>query len=134
MKLHNIEIDKFTEAYITCALWASIESDEQGNNCRPLDDNYGPEDLAEEAVKAIVEDCKDFQEAQGELITQAIKMAENRYTIESAGHDFFLTRCGHGAGFWDRGLGTLGTILSDASKIYGNVDFYTGDDGQLYVQ
>lgn len=35
------------------------------------------------------------------------------------GHDFALTRNGHGAGFWDRGYGDVGHILTDAAKAYG---------------
>jgi hypothetical protein len=48
------------------------------------------------------------------------------------GHDFFLTRCGHGAGFWDRGYGELGRKLTDASHVYGDVYIYgpeTEDNG-----
>ncbi len=51
---------------------------------------------------------------------------------EQAGHDFWLTRNGHGAGFWDRGLGALGERLSKESKPYGSCDLYVGDDGQIY--
>jgi hypothetical protein len=32
------------------------------------------------------------------------------------GHDLWLTSCGHGTGFWDRGLGDLGDRLTDACK------------------
>lgn len=37
----------------------------------------------------------------------------------AAGHDFSLTRNGHGAGFWDRGAGKAGEILTAAAKLYG---------------
>jgi hypothetical protein len=40
-----------------------------------------------------------------------------------AGHDFWLTRRGHGTGFWDRGLGKLGDRLSEAAKVYGDDDY-----------
>ena len=36
-----------------------------------------------------------------------------------AGHDFALTRNGHGTGFWDRGLGRIGDMLSNECKPYG---------------
>ena len=36
-----------------------------------------------------------------------------------AGHDFALTRNGHGTGFWDRGLGEMGDMLSNECKPYG---------------
>jgi hypothetical protein len=35
---------------------------------------------------------------------------------DSFGHDFYLTREGHGAGFWDRGLGELGDYLTKIAK------------------
>lgn len=49
------------------------------------------------------------------------------------GHDFCLTRNGHGAGFWDRGLGELGDRLTAACRPYGTQDGYVGDDGLLYL-
>lgn len=51
------------------------------------------------------------------------------------GHDFCLTRNGHGAGFWDRGLGERGERLSDAARVYGEVSltWFTGPAGNTYV-
>ena len=40
------------------------------------------------------------------------------------GHDFALTRDGHGAGFWDRGYGERGERLTDAAKSFGSVEAY----------
>jgi hypothetical protein len=51
---------------------------------------------------------------------------------EQVGHDFVLTRNGHGAGFWDRGLGELGDRLTAMCRPYGTFDLYVGDDGKLY--
>ena len=51
---------------------------------------------------------------------------------EQFGHDFWLTRNGHGAGFWDRGLGALGSELSEAARSFGTVDVYEGGDNWLY--
>lgn len=41
---------------------------------------------------------------------------------EQAGHDFWLTRCGHGSGFWNRGLGKQGDQLTELCKEFNNVD------------
>ena len=49
------------------------------------------------------------------------------------GHDFWLTRNRHGAGFWDRGLGDVGDRLTKAAHAFGESDLYVGDDGNLYV-
>ena len=51
---------------------------------------------------------------------------------DCAGHDFWLTRCGHGAGFWDRGVGETGERLTKAAEKFGNVDLCVGDDGKIY--
>ena len=51
--------------------------------------------------------------------------------LEALGHDFWLTRNGHGAGFWDRGLGELGDRLTGLAKPYGTVDLYITDDGKV---
>ena len=50
------------------------------------------------------------------------------------GHDLWLTRNGHGAGFWDRGLGAQGDSLTAICEALGGVDSYVGDDGFLYLQ
>ena len=50
-----------------------------------------------------------------------------------AGHDFWLTRNRHGAGFWDRGLGERGQRLTDAAHVYGESYLSIGDDGKVYV-
>lgn len=65
----------------------------------------------------------------------AWQRGERSYTQEMiyvAGIDFWLTRNGHGAGFWDRGLGDVGTRLTCAAHNYGSVDLYAGDDGLIY--
>ena len=47
------------------------------------------------------------------------KRGENWCRAELAGHDFALTRNGHGTGFWDRGLGDIGDMLTEECKPYG---------------
>lgn len=52
-----------------------------------------------------------------------------------AGHDFWLTRRGHGAGFWDRGLGDLGKRLSEAANACGDTGYpYAIGDGKADVE
>ena len=113
-------MDRFTEAYIECALWASID-----DNDEPLDGLYGVEDLAPEALRQILEDCEGFQ------LENPVDLAD--IDLSQAGHDFWLTRNRHGAGFWDRGLGDVGDRLTEAAHSYGESDLYVGDDGLLYV-
>lgn len=125
MKIHDIQLTTFAEAYIEAALWSSMdESDEQGGEA--LDQNYTFHDISEETLTAIVEDCYKFQEENADLLE------ESGITDEQAGHDFWLTRCGHGAGFWDRGLGEIGERLTDACRKWPNVDLYV-EDGKIYA-
>ena len=107
----------FTASYIECALWSSTDnSDESGGE--PLDQNYGPENILKATRKEMEADCEAFYEAHA-ATWQAVG-----HTDDQAGHDFWLNRNGHGAGFWDRGLGAVGEELSKACRVYGGVDLH----------
>ncbi len=123
-------LDAFTRAYIECALWSSTIETEDGDS-EPMDDSHDITDLAPACLESMVSDCIDFQAANAELL------AEFKISIERAGHDFWLTRNHHGAGFWgewsDGGRqAELGRLLTDAAHAYGSSDLYVGDDGMLY--
>lgn len=127
-------LDTFTRAYIECALWSS-HTVPPGTDCEEsLDENHTIEDIAPETLAAMIADCKAFQERNDTLIHRAFYKSQTRYTAENAGHDFWLTRCGHGAGFWDRGLDQIGDDLTAVCEAYWpNVDLYVGDDNKIYA-
>lgn len=116
-------MDRFTTAYIEAALWSSTDSsDETGGD--PLDENFGLADLSVETLTSIIADCQAFQLEHAEDIGDE---------LERAGHDFWLTRNGHGAGFWDGDWDDeVGQRLTNASNDYGSVDLYLGDDNLIY--
>jgi len=119
-----VKLDAFEQAFLTCALWSSTdESDESGGE--PLDANYEIGDFEEAALRRLLRDCRDFRETNSELLAQAGDDAQN-------GHDFWLTRNGHGAGFWDRGYGNVGDALTLACKAYGSVDLVVSE-GKIYT-
>ena len=106
------------------------------DDCEHLDEKYDSDDLAPETRKAMEADCEKFiaenETALGDY--KEIIGSHPEYTeSEKAGHDFWLTRNGHGAGFWDRGIGETGDTLTEASTGFGGVDLYAGDDGKLYT-
>jgi hypothetical protein len=109
---------------VTAALWSSNdESDESGGE--PMDAHYGPEDLAPDTRVGMDTDLRNF-------------IAANRTDLAGMdpgqiGHDFWLTRNRHGAGFWDRGLGDKGDRLTASAQAFGEMELYVGDDGQLYA-
>ena len=116
-------MDAFTRQYILTALWSSMDNaDEQGGE--PLDANYGIDDLAPETLASIKEDCEAFQrDNTGDIGDD----------VEQAGHDFWLTRNHHGAGFWDGDWPhEAGERLTTAAHVYGSVDLYVGDNGLIY--
>lgn len=103
----------------------------------PAEDNYGTSDIAAETLARMAEDCRAFQRDNQDLLAQAFDLYSHNPEWshdEQAGHDFWLTRNGHGAGFWDRGLGDIGRKLADKAHECGSFDLYIGDDGKVYGQ
>ena len=110
------------DGMLTAALWSS--TDENGE---PLDANYAAYNIAPATITALVADIVAFIGANSDDI------AASGMVAEQVGHDFWLTRNHHGAGFWDRGLGEVGERLTAATRPYGEVDLYVGDDGLIYA-
>ncbi len=119
-------VRNFVRGYVVCALWSSTDDE-----CEPLDGLYTVSDIDSAAMADMEADCRAFVEDNWtDLMAWADRMG---YGAETAGHDFWLTRNGHGAGFWDRGAGDIGDRLTDASKAYGSSDLYVGDDGFVHA-
>lgn len=141
-------MDTFTKAYIEAALWSTsaelgickagcgdaVQVDPKTEKCakcggdvratdRSMDDlGFSVEDIHPDTLFKIVADCTDFQAAND--------LSEG--TDKQAGHDFWLTRNGHGAGFWDGDWPETGDKLTEACKAWPEVDLYVGDDGRIY--
>lgn len=116
-------LDQFTRGYIDCALWASSDMD-SGESFSSR--NYDESDLSPACRAQMIKDCKAFQKSEKKDLAACGGSAEQN------GHDFWLTRNGHGAGFWDRGYGAVGDRLSKAAKVYRSSDLYLGDDGKIH--
>lgn len=133
-------LDRFPEEEFTEEAMCSAEGCgvREISNDDPLDANYSPDDLAPAALARIIADCAKFQADNAATLAAAIETGEVKYgpdfgPMGRAGHDFWLTRCGHGAGFWDGDWPEpYGDQLTDAAKAFGNVDLGPGDDGKLY--
>ncbi len=112
---------QFLADYVACALGTSHDDDGY------LSDLYSADDLAPETLQAMRDDCADFISQAGADLPEYREL-----TGCTGGYDFWLTRNGHGAGFWDRGLGALGDRLTAISKQMGGRGLYIGDDGLIY--
>lgn len=124
-------LDDFTMAYIECALWASTD-----DNDEPLDSNYSIDDIEPDSMEKIIEECKEFQYSWANTLAEYCKLYQHpEYTSMSlAGNDYWLTRNGYGAGFWDRGIGEVGDILTNACQYQGR-HLFVNDSGKLdYVR
>jgi hypothetical protein len=127
------DLDIFFNAYVDCALWSSMdESDECGGE--PMDANYLPNDIHPETQQEMRNDCEKFLQENAEDIE---KYPGPGNLLDHAGHDFWLTRNWHGAGFWDGDWEPeedpeLGDRLTKASEWFGNYHLYVGDDGWIY--
>lgn len=119
-----INLKRMVSAYIECALWASIDYESE----TPLDEIDAP--LNEVTETRMLADCTDFI---AEIIPYMGAIEEAQITSEQMGHDFWLTRNRHGAGFWDRGLGRLGDKLTEVSQSFKECDLYIGDDGEIHI-
>ena len=118
------KLDPFTRAYIEAMLW---EASGGPNGDTPLDRNYSVEDFDPRSLKRIIADCAAFQEECSDWYDDA----------RSAGHDFWLTRVGAGAGFWDGDYPEpQATLLTNASKRFGHVDVVEDeyDVGPLHLE
>lgn len=119
-------MSQFIDAYIKAALWSSTyETEDREDN--PMDD--GEHKLAPEAKEQMEKDCADFLAYCESINLNPFPDGESE---EQSGHDFWLTRNRHGAGYWDRGLET-GDELTAAADTFGSSDLYVGDDGFIYV-
>lgn len=123
------KLDEFTQAYIVAMYWTDTGEEDQPTGSEEL----SPEDLA-----TIIEECREFQE-QNKVVLESLYEEDGDhikpiYGAEQAGHDFWLTRNHHGAGFWDRGLGKRGDQLTEAAHACGNRMLMLGDSGKIHYE
>ena len=116
-------LETFQRAYKVCALWSTNdESNESGD--QPLDLKFDVEDIAPGSAAVMDAECAAFVAGNLDLLTD--------WDAAQAGHDFWLTRNRHGAGFWDRGHSENGEALTRAAHAAGERDLYVGDDRQVW--
>lgn len=122
-------LDVFTRAYIECALWSSVSDDEGG-----ISASHTVDDLAPETRATMCADCAAFQKAADSTLYALWDAGIGQGTLyASAGQDFWLTRNGHGAGFWDGDWPEpQATQLDALAQTFPNVDLYVGDDRRIY--
>ena len=113
------QFDKFKTAMLEAIAFTDLEN--------PDCEVFGAE-LSEDSANAMEGDAMQFWLRCRHLIEPS--------SIEQAGHDFWLTRNGHGSGFWDRPDGFYfgyQDFFTKQSELQGAVAVYLGDDGKAYT-
>jgi hypothetical protein len=135
--VHGIDVEAELRQYVETALWSTNADhlDPEGTGAEgTMEDHFGFEDVAPEALATMRADLEAFLAGADPL---ALVFWEAELGAEQIGHDLWLTRNGHGAGFWDRfsrGVGAaFGEHLTEQAKALGSQDIYAGDDGKVYV-
>jgi hypothetical protein len=120
------DTDTAVTQYLVTALWPSIGDDDE-----PLDQDHDLTDVSDDLTVAARADVVAFVELAGRADVRAY-LAAFGGDAGQLGHDLWLTRNGHGVGFWDRGLGALGDRLTAHAQSFGEIHLYVGDDGLIY--
>jgi hypothetical protein len=159
--LQPSDLNQILDGYITAALWTEEErlrdentennsvinreqgffddvSDESPDEIKFMKiikdkeqksiDSFSREDIDANSLIKAYTDIKQFIKSAGDI---AVNEAIEEKGLEQLGHDIWLTRNGHGAGFFDRSYENEQPLM-DAAKALSVVDLYLGDDGKLY--
>jgi hypothetical protein len=108
-------LENMVIAYLECALWSS--TDETGE---PMDRHATIKDFSKIAKEKAEKDCQDFLTKSGDVAL----------TANQLGHNFWLSRNGHGTGFFDMNI-PQAQELQELAKTFKECDCYVGDDGSV---
>jgi hypothetical protein len=119
----------FLTAYLECALWSSIDYD---NGDDTFGRNYVLSEFSPNALKTAENDCNSFID----LNQPDLGVCLERDSAQ-LGHDFWLTRNGHGAGFWDGRINDkeVAARITKSAHSFGEVHLYINQDlGQIDIE
>lgn len=151
--INNVNLSDRTVHYLETILWAEtvnlpcIEDDlvdgkmdvdkdhplHDIKECTPLDDHFEYSDFTEEALrKAETEVTAWFKYLEDKGLYDLAREYAGDNVIA---HDFWLTRNGHGCGYWDGDYGDkLGEILDKACKSHCNQHVCITEEGKLELE
>jgi hypothetical protein len=123
-----MSLRQFIEGYTEAAYFFSSANLDGDNDDRSI--AHVDADPSDSVIQALENDAKEFYETNElDLYT-----ASEFKAWDALGHDLWLTRNRHGAGYWDRTElpKDLRDRLTDAAHKAGERDLYIGDDGLIY--
>lgn len=154
MVVNGVTLSDRTTSYLETVLWSGTVSlpcmeNELVDGCMdvdenhplhdilesdPLDSHFSFEDFTAEALRIAEKDVSDWFDRleSTDLYDRALEYTDDDHIA----HDFWLTRNGHGAGYWDGDYSkdddTLGDELTTACEAFRERDVYIGDDCKLH--
>jgi hypothetical protein len=116
------KFEEFVEGYLDAVVFTENEEGVL---------EFDRDDLTDGFVAVAKAECRAFAEAAWVLLADAVRV--EGYDAHQAGIDFWLTRNGHGAGFWDGDLPeALGEELTQLAHGFSMKEIYEGDDEEIY--
>ena len=99
------------------------------------EDEYGNDTMEDKTLSDIDNDTKVEIEKEVEWFVNSAGDVFEELSDDQIGHDFWLTRNGHGSGFFERinDSENLETI-EELCNILGTVGTYVGDDGKIHCE
>jgi hypothetical protein len=114
----DYNIDEILNSYLETALWAetSDENELQDKTINDIDGN---------SKQKAWSDIMKFMQAAEKTAMDELRTYDNK----GVGHNLWLSRNGHGAGFFDDN----NDKLQNLARSMKSVDLYLGDDGKVYI-
>jgi hypothetical protein len=125
-RMNQIATHSDLDSYIETALWSSTDTVNGQDIC--LD--CGDYQLSEVAREEMNLDITGFWQL---VIIDSFLCDHTEVVNGNIAHDFWLTRNGHGAGFWDGDYPECGDRLTELSKKFGECNLYISDAGEIEI-
>lgn len=120
----SVRLDSFLSGYLEAAMWTEEEQN-------PGLDSLTIFDADQSTLAEATRLCHDFETANAEALDRYYELSGR--SDSEAGHDLWLTRNGHGAGFWDRVNEDSFPELCAAAEALGEAYLYLSDDGDSFT-
>jgi hypothetical protein len=128
----GLSLDSFLTGYLACAEWLMTDELNPETGDVSEDRRFKARGWTKAALRDARADCAAFIAANAaDLASYAESTGRG---MESAGHDFWLTRNHHGAGFWDRGDHPCLDRLTDAAHRFGERDATLMRNGYMTIE
>jgi hypothetical protein len=154
--INGVLLSEETVSYLESVLWAETVNlpcaeDELVDGCMdvdedhplhgiheydPLDRHFDISDFTAESLRKAQGECTRFfgQLEEMDLLTHARSFADD----DTIAHDFWLTRNGHGAGFWDGDYADkvvdIGDALSKVATGFGELWPLVDENGCIHIE